>query len=76
MEPQAAFPFEKVLRKPGPITRLMSRRAAAGRAQLLANRPYWAGPLLSASRCRPLAVGPSLTVWHFFLGAQGERQIL
>ena len=37
----------------------------AGRAELLANGPYWAGPPLSASRCRPLAVGPSLTVWYF-----------
>ena len=27
-----------------------SRRAAAGRAKLLANRPYWAGPPLSAPR--------------------------
>ena len=27
----------------------------AGRAELLANGPYWAGPPLSASRCRPRA---------------------
>ena len=28
---------------------------------------HWAGLQLSASRCRPLAVGPALTVWYFFL---------
>ena len=42
-------------------------REKAGRTELLANRPYWAGPPLSAPRCRPRAVGPTLTVWYFFL---------
>ena len=59
-------------RVPVPTKACKSRRAAAGRAQLLAKRKH-TGPAL---RCRPLAVDRSLTVWYFFLGAQGERQIL
>ena len=43
-----------------------SRRAAGLRPSgaACANRPGHTGPAL---RCRPLAVGPALTVWYFFL---------
>ena len=55
----------------GLASKVAAERDAAGLdrpgAAACANGPYWAGPPRSAPRCRPRAVGPTLTVWCFFL---------